>query len=307
MDEIKPNPAAERERERFISSHDIGCIFSYSKVIWLFVYNSCVLQQWDTKNKPWGCHPPCLIKLMMVKACDKLVELSNVSISVKICEDLLRSVKICQDLSRSIRVCEDLERSAKICQDLPRSVKTIPRSIGVCEDLERSAKICQDLERSDKICWDLSKYAMTNYMILKSHSPFVLWLMPQKRNGWWKWRCLSLHRYIATSLQLPKECTLEKVTPRHIATSLHRYIATSLHCYMATSLHRYSAISLQLPKECTLEKSTPSLHRYIATLLQIYLEIYRAPVPSNNIRGWECLAIVIIRQKCDIPAGSRYP
>ena len=29
MDEIKPNPAAERERERFISSHDIGCIFSY--------------------------------------------------------------------------------------------------------------------------------------------------------------------------------------------------------------------------------------------------------------------------------------
>ena len=33
MDEIKPNPAAERERERFISSHDIGCIFSYSKVI----------------------------------------------------------------------------------------------------------------------------------------------------------------------------------------------------------------------------------------------------------------------------------
>ena len=95
MDEIKPNPAAERERERFISSHDIGCIFSYSKVIWLFVYNSCVLQQWDTKNKPWGCHPPCLIKLMMVKACDKLVELSNVSISVKICEDLLRSVKIC--------------------------------------------------------------------------------------------------------------------------------------------------------------------------------------------------------------------
>ena len=31
-------------------------------------------------------------------------------------------------------------------------------------------------------------------MILKSHSPFVLRLMPQKSNGWWQWRCLSVRR-----------------------------------------------------------------------------------------------------------------
>ena len=32
-------------------------------------------------------------------------------------------------------------------------------------------------------------------------------------------------------------------------------------------------------------------------LEQIYLEVYRAPVPPNYIRGWECLAVVIEKER----------
>ena len=114
--------------------------------------------------------------------------------SVKICKDLHRSVKIFQCLLEYVKICRDLTRSAKICQDLSRSAK-------ICQDLSRSIGICEDLERSDKICWDLSKYILHIYMqwtnilmILKSYSPFVLRLMPQRSNGRWQWRCLSVRR-----------------------------------------------------------------------------------------------------------------
>jgi hypothetical protein len=51
-----------------------------------------------------------------------------------------------------------------------------------------------------------------------------------------RWVVKSLHRYIATSLQLD-------TVHRHVATSSHRYIATSLQC-VVTSLHRHIASSL---------------------------------------------------------------
>ena len=96
-----------------------------------------------------------------------------------ICSDLSRSAKIYQDLQRSIKICEDLSRFAKILTDLLRYVI-------IYQDLSEYVKIWKDMTRSAgivKICKD---------------SPFVLPLMPQKRNGWWQWRCLSVMRQWAS-------------------------------------------------------------------------------------------------------------
>ena len=85
---------------------------------------------------------------------------------------------------------------------------------------------------------------------LRPPLPVVARYMPKK--------ACSLQCYIATLLQ-PKNSSLEKNTPRYIATSLQQLISRNVDL-SATSLLRYN-----LRKKCSQKKIPP---RYIATSLQ---------------------------------------